>query len=180
MRLLLICAALMTGCATTTDPAFLQAQLDAQKLAVAEQKPLVRFTAQPGQAITGLASFEVYMPTQATQIQQSRPNEWAGVVSQSIGVLGTLGGIYYAGKAAVGLASTVGSSNAAIAGQIQAPGAVTTTNIGQGAYSPATTTTTSTATPTVVNQPAPLVITQPQPLIVTQPQPVIVNPVIVP
>ncbi len=180
MRILLLGIVALAGCATTTDPAYLQAQLDAQKLAAAEQKPLVRLTAHAGQQISGLASFEVYMPTQAPTIQQSRPNEWAGVVSQGLGVIGTLGGIYYAGKAAVGLADSVGSSNATIAGRIQAPGAVTTTNIGQGAYSPATATTTSTATPTVVNQPAPLVITQPQPLVITQPQPLIVNPVIVP
>lgn len=183
---LLIAASILAGCASTGDKDYLQAQLAAAKEARADQKPLVKFTAHEGKDITGLASFEVYLPSAAPQLQQARPSEWAGVVGQALGVTGTVLGIRYAGQAAIGLANTVGSSNGVIAGQIQAPGSITTNTLsgtgtlGSGAYA----TTDTTHAPTVVTQPAPTVVTQPAPVIVQVPagqvvDPVIVNPVIV-
>ena len=169
MKLLLLSISVLTitGCATHTDQSYINAQLDSQRLAYEAQKPLVEIIAQPGQQVTGLGGIRVYMPVQAQQIQQSRPNEWAGVAGQALGVVGTVGGIYYAGRAAVNLANTVGANNAAIASQIQAPGATTnntlsgTGTLGSGAYGVDTT-----HAPTVITTPNPLVVNP----VVVQPQ----------
>lgn len=158
MKLILttIAAITLTGCASNKE--FLQAQLDAQKVASESQKPLVEITAQPGQQITGLAGIKVYMPTQAPQIKQ-HVNEWASVVGQGLSVVGTLGGIKFAGDAAIGLSDSIGRNNAGIAGMIQAPTTNTTTlsgtgTVGSGAFNA----TDSTHTPTVVNQPTPVIV----------------------
>ena len=148
MKLLILAGALavLTGCASTSNyDAYLSAQSAANKLAVSEQKPLVRLTAQPGQAITGLAGLEVYMPGTAPTIQQARPNEWAGVVGQGLSVVGTVLGIKYTGQAAIGLADSVGRSGTAGYAHIQAPAAnvstatttssVTTSSIGDNSGS---------------------------------------------
>lgn len=130
----------MTGCSTTGDyKAYLQAQAEANRQAAEGQKPLVELTAQPGQAITGLASLKVYTPTAAPVIQQSRPNEWAGVVGQGLAITGTVLGIQAAGKAAIGLADSVGKAGTAGYQFIQAPQANQTISgagvIGAGTYS---------------------------------------------
>ena len=121
----------LTGCASGNYGEYVKAQSDANRLAVESQKPMVRLTAQPGQPITGLASLEVYAPTAAPVIQQSRPNEWAGVLGQGISVVGSVLGIKYAGEAATSLADSVGRSSNAGYQYIQAPAAnvstVTTT-----------------------------------------------------
>lgn len=178
LTLLFVFAALAAGCSTTGDyKAYLQAQAEANRQAAEGQKPLVELTAQPGQPITGLSSLKVYPPTAAPVIQQSRPNEWAGVVGQGLGVLGTLGGIHYGGKAAVGLASEIRQAGTAGYAHIQAPGTVTTNTLsgtgtlGSGAYSH----TDSTHAPTVVTTPDPVIVTQPAPVIVPAPDPVIVT-----
>jgi hypothetical protein len=181
------------------------AQQEANRLHVDTQKPLVRITAQPGMSVTGLAGLEVWMPGTAPIIQQQRPNEWVGVVSQTIGVIGAVGGIYAGGKAAEGLLNSAAkfvqpSSNISTVTTTNSTGAVTTSNIGpvtntttgpvttstvgdnSGSNSgnsgrlSGTTMTDSTSIPTVVTQPVPLVVTQPAPLVVTQPSPVIVQP----
>ena len=127
---------LLTGCASDKDyTAYLTAQQAANTQAAADQKPLVRITAQPGQNITGLQSLEVYTPTAAPVIQQARPNEWVGVVQTAVGVIGTVGHIRAAGQAAVGIADSVGRAGTAGYAHVQAPAA----NI-------ATTTTTTTTT----------------------------------
>jgi len=177
----LLLVGLLAGCASTNDYRdYLTAQAKADQDARQNQKPLVELVAHAGQPITGLASLRVYAPVAATSVQQARPNEWAGVVSQVVGVTGTVLGIKYAGDAAIGLASSVGSTNAAIAGNIQAPGAVTTNNmtgstgvLGSGTYG-----VDSTHVPTVVN---PVVVTQPAPVQVPVQvvNPVVVNPVVV-
>ena len=170
--LLSIAVLTISGCATHTDQNFINAQLDSQRLVYEAQKPLVEIIATPGQQVTGLGGIRVYMPVQAQQIQQSRPNEWAGVAGQALGVVGTVGGIYYAGRAAVNLANTVGTSNAAIASQIQAPGSITTNTLsgtgtlGSGAYA----TTDATHIPLVVTSPPPVVVNP----VVVQPQVVVV------
>jgi len=134
-----ILAITLTGCSTTGDySTYVAAQAEANRQAFAEQKPLVRLTAQPGQAITGLAGLEVYMPGTAPTIQQARPNEWAGVVGQGLSVVGAVLGIKYAGEAAIGLANSVGNAGTAGYAHVQAPAANVTT----------TTTTTNTATTT--------------------------------
>ena len=121
-------AVFATGCASDAAYlSYLEAQRNAQSTAYANQKPLVRITAQEGQAITGLAGIEINLPTEAPRVEQQRPSEWAGVMSQALGVAGVVGGIYASGKAAKDLAGAVGMANTSIASQIQAPGAVTTT-----------------------------------------------------
>ena len=182
MRIIAIAAsvAILAGCATSPEyTAYLQAQQDANRQAAEHQKPLVRLTAQPGQQITGLQSLEVYTPTTAPVIQQQRPNEWAAVVGQGIGVIGTIGGIHAGGKAAIGLAGEIRQAGTAGYAHIQAPGAVTTMTgstgvLGAGAYA-----IDSTHAPTVVNQPAPTIVTAPDPVIVPPADPVIVPPTIV-
>ena len=70
-RFLLLCTAvLLTACASSPDyNQYIQAQTEANKQAMESQKPLVRLVAQPGMAITGLQSLEVYTPSQAPVIQ---------------------------------------------------------------------------------------------------------------
>ena len=173
---------MLSGCSTMGDyQAYLSAQGDANRQALETQKPLVRITAQPGQPITGLASLEVYTPTAAPIIQQARPNEWAGVLGQGLAITGTVMGIREAGKAAVGLADSVGRAGTAGYPFIQAPQAtVTTTTIDASNRSTTSTSsvgdnsgsnsgnsgriagadiTDSTGTPTGVTQPAPVVVT---------------------
>ena len=157
----------LTACATSAEyDSYLKAQAEANKQAAEHQKPLVRLVAQPGQQITGLQSLEVYTPTSAPVVQQARPSEWAAVVSQGLGVVGSVGGLAVGGKAAIGLASQVRQAGTAGYQSIQAPGAITTT----------TTITDTTHTPTVVNTPDPIVVNQPAPIVV---DPVVVNPVVV-
>ena len=170
---------MLAGCSTKGDyQAYLSAQGDANRQALDAQKPLVRITAQPGQSITGLASLEVYTPTAAPVIQQARPNEWAGVLGQGLAITGTVMGIREAGKAAVGLADSVGRAGRAGYPFIQAPQAnVTTTDMSNRSTTSSTVgdnsgsnsgnsgriagadITDTTGTPTVVTQPAPVVVT---------------------
>lgn len=136
-----IAVVFVSGCATSGDyQQYIQAQADANRLAIESQKPLVRLTAQPGQVITGLASVEVYAPAPIPVIHQARPNEWAGVVGQGLSIIGTVAGIKAAGDAAVNLAESVGKSSTTGYQYIMAPQANVIT----------TTTTTSTATNTAV------------------------------
>lgn len=133
----------LTGCASGNYGEYVKAQSDANRLAVESQKPMVRITAQPGQPITGLASLEVYAPTSAPVIQQSRPNEWAGVLGQGISVAGSVLGIKYAGEAATSLADSVGKSSNTGYQYIQAPAANVST-VTTDASTVTTTSTTST------------------------------------
>lgn len=174
--LFLVLVLLVTGCASDKEyAAYIAAQQEANRQAAAEQKPLVRLTAQPGQTITGLQSLEVYTPTSAPVIQQARGNEWASVVNTGLAITGTVVGIHAGGIAAARLADSVGRAGTAGYAHVQAPGAVTTntmTNstgvIGSGSYD-------STHMPTIVNQPAPLVVTQPPIQVVTQPDPIVIT-----
>lgn len=131
----LFVAVSLVGCAGSDYGQYVKAQSEANRLAVETQKPLVRLTAQPGQAITGLAGLEVYMPTSAPVIQQARPNEWVGLLGQGLGIAGTVIGIREAGKAAVGLADSVGRAGTTGYQYIQTP---------QANVSTVTTTTTTT------------------------------------
>lgn len=173
----IICAAALTGCASQDYTRYVAAQSEANRLHVETQKPLVRITAQPGMAITGLAGLEVYMPGAAPIIQQQRPNEWVGVVSQAIGVVGAVGGIYAGGKAAEGLlnaASNFVPPNANVSTVTNTTGPVTNTTIGanSGANSgnsgrlAGTTMSDATSKPTVVTQPDPVVVMQPVPIVI--------------
>lgn len=169
------------GCASDKEyAAYLTAQSEANRQAAADQKPLVRITAQPGQAITGLQSLEVFTPTSAPIIQQARPSEWAGVAQTALGVTGTVLGIHAGGIAAGRIADSVGRAGATGYQYIQAPGATTTTTSTIGDNSGANssnsgkiagaTLTDATSTPTVVNATPPVIVTQPAPVVV-QPQP---------
>lgn len=134
---IIISALILSACATPGYDSYLQAQSEANRQALEAQKPLIKITAQPGQQITGLQSLEVYTPQQMPVIQQARPNEWAAVLGQAVGVVGQIGSIYYGGQAAIGIAGEIRQAGTAGYAHIQAPGAVTTTT---------NTTTTSTAT----------------------------------
>ena len=199
---------MLNGCASSDYGEYVKAQSDANRLAVESQKPMVRITAQPGQPITGLASLEVYAPTAAPVIQQSRPNEWAGVLGHGIGVAGSVLGIKYAGEAATSLADSVGRSSNAGYQYIQAPAAnvstVTTTTdssnraVTTDSSNHAVTTSTTVGDNSGSNSgnsgriagadlsdstSVPTVVTQPEPVVVTQPEPVVVTqpaPVVVP
>ena len=134
-----VLVSLLTGCASGDYERYVSAQSEANRQAMEGQKPLLRLVAQPGQAITGLASLEVYAPTQTTVIQQSRPNEWAGVVGQGISVLGTVAGIKAAGDAASNLAESVGKYSTTGYQYIQTPQA----NVSTSTSSTTTSTTSS-------------------------------------
>ena len=167
----IISVLLLTACATGPEyNQYLQAQSEANKQAVEHQKPLVRLVAQPGMAITGLHSLEVYTPSQAPVIQQARPSEWAAVAQTGLSTLATLGGIKLGGDAVIGLASQVKQAGTFGYQYVKAPGTSFTNSFNSD----------STHAPTVVNQPAPIVVNQPaptivDPVIVTQPPPVIVT-----
>lgn len=175
----------LTGCAASSDyKQYLNAQSHAHRLSIETQKPLVRLTAHAGQQISGLASLEVYMPATAPVLQQARPNEWAAVIGQGLSIAGTVGGLYFGGRASADLARAVGASSTAGYQWIQAPAATVTTSTTVGANSGSNSGNSgriaagdisdSTHTPTVVRQPPPVVVQQPAPIIVTQPAPVIV------
>lgn len=170
----------LCGCSTDKDYlAYLQAQQEANKQAAAEQKPLVRLTAQPGQQITGLAGLEVYTPTAAPVIQQAAPSQWASVANTALGVVGTVAGITAAGHAAVGIANSVGTAATTGYAHVQAPGASYSYGANSGANSGNTGqiagTSQATATPTTITQPAPVIVQPATPVTVTQPAPVICN-----
>lgn len=176
--LVILTALVLAGCASSGEYRdYLTASHKGHELALTQQKPLVRIEAMPGQSITGLKSVEVYTPVQAPAVQQARPSEWAGVLNNAVGVAGTVLGIHYAGRAAIGLADSVGASANAGYAHVQAPGAVTTTSTNIGDNSGANSGNSgriaggdvidSTHTPTVVTQPAPVVVEQPAPIIVT-------------
>lgn len=79
---------------------------------------------------------------------------------------------------ATGIATTAGFVG--IAGQIQAPGAITTVSGNSGANSGDSTATPTVVTapnPVVVPQPPPVIVNTPPPLVITQPAPIIVQPV---
>ena len=190
--LVLLVALFIAGCASSGDyTKYVAAQQEANRQAVDAQKPLVRLTAQPGQAITGLASLEVYTPTAAPVIQQARPNEWVGIMGQGLSILGTVASLKVSGDAAIGLADSVGKWSSSGYSSVQAPaanistvttntdasnrstttGAVSTvgdnsgSNSGNSGRIAGTTMSDSTSTPTVVTQPAPVVVTQPAPVV---------------
>lgn len=177
--LVILTALVLAGCASSGGEYrdYLTASHKGHELALTQQKPLVRIEAMPGQSITGLKSVEVFTPVQAPVVQQARPSEWAGVLNNAVGVAGTVLGIHYAGRAAIGLADSVGSAANVGYAHVQAPGAVTTTSTSIGDNSGANSGNSgriaggdvidSTHAPTVVTQPAPIVIEQPAPVIVT-------------
>lgn len=108
---LLPCLALI-GCATSEDyNAYLRSQHELNVAHVANQKPLVEIEAMEGQQITGLKGIRIYTPTQAPVVQQKAPNEWVGVVSQGLGILGTVAGIAVSNRGMVDLANAVGNTN---------------------------------------------------------------------
>lgn len=107
--ILSLCALLaLSGCGGKAYQKYLEAQLNLTTAALKNHKPLVKITAEEGQAITGLASIEVYAPQAMPQVQQQRPNEWASTIERvAVGAL-TLGGTKIAADAAIGLTREVG------------------------------------------------------------------------
>ncbi len=169
MKLIVVILALsLTGCASSDG---YQRYLSAQSAAIKAQKPMLRITAEKGQAITGLASIEVYGP--GMSIQQEKDSEWAAVVSSGINVLGVVGGIVAAGNASENLVQAVGGLG--ISSSV-----VTTTTDNRTVDTHAITDSyNATATPTVVTSPAPVIVEQPAPIVIQQPAPVIVQPQVV-
>ena len=157
----IIVSSMLTGCASTESYG---RYLQAQSAAIKAQKPMLRITATPGQAITGLASIEVYGP--GMSIQQERPSEWAAVASSGLNVLGVVGGIVAAGRASQDLVNAVGGLG------ISSSVINTTTDNRTSDRHDIANAYNQTATPTVVTQPTPVIVTQPAPLVV-QPQVVV-------
>lgn len=110
--LILATAALAAGCATAEEKqAYLSAQLDALKL----QRPLLRLKAKPGEQITltGVEELSVYQPlggAGGAGLIRQHQSEWAPVAREGLGIIGTVGGIYYGGQVAVKLADSIGRS----------------------------------------------------------------------
>ncbi len=210
MKLLIIpfIAAALMGCATADYKSYAEAQIAVA--AVKAEADKARYQALASIAQTGgdAAKVAVVMGLQFGNQAQGQnalaaPKSTSDSMFQWASILVPAATQAYAiGKnAAVQIessrnaAATAQSTNQAfvsIAGQIQAPGTITTTTtttesnlsgtgvLGAGSYAIDNS---STATPTVVNQPAPIitdpvVVTQPAPVVVTQPAPVIVSPVV--
>ena len=176
MRFLSIAVAvvLLAGCAGGGDyTRYLEAQ---ERIAAQQQaRPLIVLEAHEGQQITGLKRLEVNAPPGVGQgVASLAPpprSEWAAVLTQGLGVLGTVGGVLAGGRAAEGLARAVGSASTAGYSHIQAPAAnvsttTTQTLSGTGAlggnytHTPTvTTSTTNTTTTDAVTVTPPVVIT---------------------
>lgn len=145
--------------------------------------------------------------SQASTMAAPQPNQalqWASILVPGLTqIYGIRANASVANKASDNAAATSIATTAGfvgIAGKIQAPGAISTTNTttsgNSGAYSGTTAGNSgaysgtvagnsgansgnATATPTVVNQPAPVIVQPATPIVVTQPAPTIVNPVVV-
>ncbi|GHU34891.1 hypothetical protein AGMMS50256_29210 [Betaproteobacteria bacterium] len=187
----------LSGCASTDYNQYVQAQQQAFSEAQANQKPLLKIVALPGQSIN-LQSIEVNLPVNPPQIQQARPNEWAPVLGQGLQVVGTVLGIKYAVDGAVRLSDSAGRNAAAGYPYVQAPAAAQAniTNTSTSFTNTETTSTQSiggdgvlgngvygrldaTSAPTVVTQPSPVIVPPADPVIVTHPPPLIVYPEVV-
>lgn len=168
----LLITTLISGCASTESYSrYLAAQSQATSAAMKSQKPLLKIIAQQGQAITGLASIEVYGQAAMPTFQQERPSEWAAVAQSGLQVLGVVGGVIAGGRAAEDLANAVGKHANYGYQYIQAPGATTTSTLTtsttdsrtfdshniSSSYNPVD----NAGTPTVVYQPTPVVVTSP-------------------
>lgn len=160
---------LMSGCASTESYSrYLAAQSQATSAAMKSQKPILKITAQQGQAITGLASIEVYGQASMPIIQQERPSEWAAVAQSGLQVLGVVGGVVAAGRAAEALSDSVGAASNHGYQYVQSPGAVTTTSTFSAADSHAVDShNTSNSNNPIDNTSVPTVVYQPQPVVVS-------------
>jgi hypothetical protein len=97
---------------------------------------------------------------------QMPDDPWARVADRAMGVIGTIGGIWAGGEAAIGLVGAVGG---VVGTALQSmPDAVVVTQPAPVVVDP--------QAPVVVTQPAPIVVTQPPPLVVETPPPTIVYP----
>ena len=106
---LLLAALLAAGCAGNEEKtAFLSAQLEAMKL----QKPLLELRARPGEQIElrGVEALIIHAPQAGAASIKPLQSEWAPVAREGLGILGVVGGIYFAGEKAVQLAEVVGRS----------------------------------------------------------------------
>lgn len=165
---LVLLAVSLAGCSSTGSyDRYVSGQAAVVQAAIKGQQPLLRIIAQPGQAITGLASIEVYGPLNLPRVEQERPNEWVPVAAAL--VAGATTGYLQR----VSSRASVSMAEIAVAGathgyqHVQAPGAVTSTVINTtdshditGSYNPVD----STHAPTVVTAPAPEVVVIEQPV----------------
>lgn len=156
----IICAALallLTACGGNDYAKYLDAQAEFAR--TNPPRPLIVLEAHEGQQISGLKRLEVNAPAGVGQggasIAPPPRNEWVGLASQALGIVGTVGGVVAGGRAAEGLARAVGEAATAGYAHIQAPAAnVTTTTttlsgtgvLGAGSYSAPVTTTTLSGT----------------------------------
>lgn len=128
MKLTALAVALcLTGCANQEYIAYAAAHAEQPQT----QQPLVQIKAQPGQQITGLESITVYAPNnqQGPNIAPPPPNVWARVLETGLGVVGTVAGYHYGGKAAIGIANAIKDGAVAGYSHVQAPQAnVSTVN----------------------------------------------------
>ncbi len=106
----LLAAVLAAGCASSEEKtAYLNAQLEALKL----QKPILELRAKAGESIElkGVEALLVHAPLDGGNgggLVRPHQNEWAPVAREGLGILGVVGGIYFAGEKAVQLAEVVG------------------------------------------------------------------------
>ena len=155
---ILVISTMVIGCASTESYG---RYLQAQSAAIKAQKPMLKITAQQGQAITGLASIEVY--GQGMAIQQEKDNEWARVVTSGLQVVGVVGGIVAAGQASQDLVSAVGGLGiTSSVSNINTDNRTYDTHAITDSYN-------ATAKPTVVTQPDPVQIPAGE-VVVVQPQ----------
>ena len=188
MRLAVIALAALalTGCASTDYAAYAEAQASIASAKAEADKARYHALAHIAQTggdaakVAAVMSLQFGAPQSSSAVAAPRPAgdtllQWASILvpaatqAYAIGKNATVQ--IEAGRNAAATAQSTNQAFVDIAGQIQAPGAVTTTNT--------TTSTDSTHAPTVVTQPAPVIVQQPAPVIVTQPAPLVVDPVVV-
>lgn len=142
---LVLLALLLAGCATSERRE--ADQIEAIRLHYANQRPLVRIEALPGQTITGLASIEINAPSAAPILPPEQPHPVWQTINSLLPFIATIGVANAVGRASIGVANSVGavrgSSNVTTT-NTSTVGATTTTNTSTTAG--ATTNTTSTVT----------------------------------
>jgi hypothetical protein len=130
--LTLSCALALTACAShQADPNYTAyiAAINAQQAAHAAEPRRILVDIGCAKDATSCQPIKVYEPSgnaptgPAIAMPQPQANEWAGVATTALGVIGNLGGYAFGAKAAVGIANSIRDAGTAGYKYVQAPAA---------------------------------------------------------
>jgi len=169
---LMIAAVALSGCATDAE---LRARVATANIEMAKRAPqLLLDAAIPVPGSDRVMTIKVANPDGASRAIHAPQNPWAGVASDALKTVGTVGGIVAGGHAARWL---VESTGAGIAGALQhVPDPVQFDQPAPVVVEQPAPAIVEQPSPTVVEQPAPIIVPPTDPVIVTQPDPIIVEP----